>query len=470
MAIPSDLLVGADLVALECFAAGQLRVIGTAPDWLGLIVTPTADGHQAEALGYLEAFIRLAEPFWDAQRTGRLRSGPWSEVHPDAEQAFEASAICFNQRRILIVERLGDEFNERQTILQRAREANLRQLPRQRQVAEQVEAVFAGVPVLLFALNRHGVFTLLEGRGLRSLGLRAEEFIGRDMHEVCLDTPETIAQFEHVIAGHTLSRLIELRGAVLQAWLTPIRAVGGMIDGAVGLAAHITDRIRAQETLEARYQELEAFIYTVSHDLRTPLVSIQGMAGLMAEAIDRGDKAEAHELLGRITANAGRMEQLLADLLTISRVGRHAIPASHFNLGDVIQEVLPDLRRDGLILEQPESWPTLHLPRSLVYQVVANLLGNASKWAGTPPRIRLGLTTNDQTVTLTVDDNGPGVPAHARDHVFHLFAKLEPHSEGSGIGLSIVRRIVEDLGGRVWVEDSTLGGASFRVMLPSTAG
>jgi PAS domain S-box-containing protein len=117
----------------------------------------------------------------------------------------------------------------------------------------------------------------------------------------------------------------------------------------------------------------------------------------------------------------------------------------------------------------PERWPEVLYPRSALYQVLANLLGNAAKFAGregAPPRVVVGWEAADGLVTVRVSDNGPGVPPSLRDKVWGLFQQMDPKAEGTGVGLAIVKRIAERHGGRAWVEDSPLAGAAFAVTMP----
>jgi signal transduction histidine kinase len=248
---------------------------------------------------------------------------------------------------------------------------------------------------------------------------------------------------------------------------------------ATGLGIAI-ERSEAMERLAVQTRELrernaeqDAFIYTVSHDLRGPLIAIEGMAALVNEAVSRGDGAEAAFLAGRVSANVARMTQLLDDLLTLSRVGRAGESPVPVDLGSTFASVLTDLdarvRARGVRVAAEGAWPSVLYPPSEAYQVLLNLVGNAVKFAGRdglPPQVLVRCHHEGERVTLTVEDNGPGIPAAFRERVFALFQKVNAKAEGTGVGLAIVKRVAERHGGDAWVEDSALGGAAFRVTMP----
>jgi sigma-B regulation protein RsbU (phosphoserine phosphatase) len=230
--------------------------------------------------------------------------------------------------------------------------------------------------------------------------------------------------------------------------------------------------------LQTRNEELETFVYTASHDLRQPLLSIAGMSELLDEAVNEGNDGDVAFLLKRVNVNVARMQSLLDDLLRLSRAGRTVEAPEALPLGATVQRVLDELSHrlnsQDVAVEAPSEWPVVLYSPTDLYQVVANLLGNAAKWAGQttdgrrePPRVRLAWTHSGGVVTLSVEDNGPGIAREYREKVFDLFQKVDARAEGTGVGLAIVRRTVERHGGHAWVGESDLGGAAFCVTLPS---
>ena len=225
--------------------------------------------------------------------------------------------------------------------------------------------------------------------------------------------------------------------------------------------------------LEARNAEQETFVYTVSHDLRQPLLAIHGMADLLADAVRDGNGEESAFLLGRVTRNVEKMGHLLNDLLALSRASRTIEVPERLPLGDVIASVLnelePRLKARRVKLQLPESWPDVSYPRPAAYQVLANILGNAAKFAGRKgkaPVIRVQWENDGQHAVIRICDNGPGIPSNYREKVFGLFQKMDAQAEGTGVGLAIVKRLAERNGGSISVEDGPLGGASFVLSMP----
>jgi signal transduction histidine kinase/putative methionine-R-sulfoxide reductase with GAF domain len=281
-----------------------------------------------------------------------------------------------------------------------------------------------------------------------------------------------------VIVGGSPRGLLAVVLPERRTWSREDRALLEAVADGLGSAlerAQFIERLgRQSRELEERNAEQETFIYTVSHDLRTPLLSINGMADLLLEAVRAGDRDESEFLVVRVQRNVDRMGQLLSDLLDLSRIGRLDEVARSLDLGDSVMTALAQvadrISARGLELSGPDEWPSVHYPQSELEQVLTNLIGNAVKWAGRDgerPRVRLGVEREGERVMLRVDDNGPGVPPRYRERVFGLFQRLDPSAEGTGVGLAIVKRIAERNGGRAWVEDSDLGGASFRLTLPA---
>jgi PAS domain S-box-containing protein len=230
-------------------------------------------------------------------------------------------------------------------------------------------------------------------------------------------------------------------------------------------------RERTQE-LESHKQELEAFVYTVSHDLRVPLHKLLLSSELLTDAIAGKYSENATLLVEGIESGVHRMDQLIRDLLHLSRAGRSLESAVRVNLGETIDRVIgelePMIQARGVLVHRTESWPDVTYPQTELYQIVLNLLGNAARFAGqdSRPEVRVAWTLEDSNIVLSVEDNGAGIPETQRSKVFELFAKFDPSDSGTGVGLAIVKRIAERHGGAVEVDESPLGGARFRIRIP----
>ena len=236
----------------------------------------------------------------------------------------------------------------------------------------------------------------------------------------------------------------------------------------------ITERRQKQKELQDKNTELERFTYTVSHDLKSPLITIKGFAGALLHDVVAGRYQRLESDLRRIADAADKMGGLLGNLLELSRIGRIMNPPSDVNLAELTQEVVGLLA--GSITEhkvevviQP-GLPTVYGDQRRLAQVLQNLIENAVKFMGNQPnpRIEIGTRKDLEEQVIYVQDNGIGVDPHYHETVFGLFNKLDTGTQGTGIGLALVRRIVEIHGGRVWVESQGKGfGTTFCFTLSS---
>jgi signal transduction histidine kinase len=220
---------------------------------------------------------------------------------------------------------------------------------------------------------------------------------------------------------------------------------------------------KANQKLEAKNAELERFTYTVSHDLRSPLITIRGYLGHLETSAAEGNLERFREDAARIKGATTRMDALLRDLLELSRVGRVLNPASNVSMAAVARDASDLLRgplRDcGARLEIAPDLPAVRGDRQRLLEVVQNLVENGIKFMGdqSEPTIRIGVRPDPNHPIFFVSDNGIGIDPKHHQKVFDLFEKLDPRAEGTGVGLALVKRIVEAHGGRVWIE-SPAGG------------
>ncbi len=247
------------------------------------------------------------------------------------------------------------------------------------------------------------------------------------------------------------------------------------------------ERERFIAELQAKNTELERFTYTVSHDLKSPLVTIQGFLGFLERDLQSGDAGRVAGDVGRIRGAAGKMQRLIDDLLELSRIGRMTNPPEDVALAELAGEVRELLagtiaERGAEVVIAPDL-PVVRGDRTRLRQVVQNLMQNALQYMGDQrlPRIEVGVRPAEDGPddVLTVRDNGIGIEPQYRDTVFELFQRLDAGTEGSGVGLALVKRIVEVHGGRVWVEsvppkggqgtEGTGTGSTFCFTLPPAA-
>jgi signal transduction histidine kinase len=278
------------------------------------------------------------------------------------------------------------------------------------------------------------------------------------------------------------------RSALQMIWIGGIVALFIVVGAAVQVNRELIHRERAQERIERlnnelelragelaeANRELEAFTYSVAHDLRAPLRHIDGFSSILQEDHEPILPDEARQHLSSIREGATKMGRLIDELLKLSRLGRKELTIERVELEPLIQRVIRSLEPetiDRLITWRVGDLRAVDCDPLLIEQVFANLLGNAVKYTGprNPAIIEVRQTLADGQVLITVMDNGVGFDMKYCDKLFGVFQRLHRQDEfdGTGIGLATVQRIVQKHGGRVWAEAEIDKGATFSFTLPT---
>jgi PAS domain S-box-containing protein len=219
--------------------------------------------------------------------------------------------------------------------------------------------------------------------------------------------------------------------------------------------------------LENKNAELEKFTYTVSHDLKSPIVTIGGFLGFLESDLQKGLYENIPKTIGRIRDAAKKMERLLNELLELSRIGRLVNPPLDVSFGELVSETLElvdgQLRENQVEVKVDAEFPLVRVDRVRIVEVLQNLITNAAKFMGKQkhPLIDIGMKSINEENIFFVKDNGSGIAPEFHDRIFGLFNKLDPFSDGTGIGLALVKRIIEVHGGRIWVESELGKGTTF---------
>jgi light-regulated signal transduction histidine kinase (bacteriophytochrome) len=219
--------------------------------------------------------------------------------------------------------------------------------------------------------------------------------------------------------------------------------------------------------LEEANRELEAFSYSVSHDLRAPIRSIEGFSKALFEEYGEGLEAEGRDYLDRIRAATRRMSQLIDDLLGLSRINRAPLQRQQMDISNLAQKIISEIRE-----RQGERAVSINIERGLTAEVdpglqalLENLLGNAWKFTAKRPqgRIDVGQEQHGEEIVFFVRDNGAGFDMAYAKMLFSPFQRFDSEAEfeGTGIGLATVQRIVSRHGGRVWADAAADRGATF---------
>lgn len=230
---------------------------------------------------------------------------------------------------------------------------------------------------------------------------------------------------------------------------------------------------RRTRELEVAVHELEAFTYSVSHDLRTHLVTMGGFASILWSEHRESLTPEAQGHLERVLRASRRMDAFVQDLLRYSRITRAEIVPERIPLGEVMESattaLAPLLAERGAEVEVHGNLPVVQADRHLLGRAVENLLSNAVKFVpeGRVPRVQVRARTTGHRVRLEIQDNGVGIAEEDRGRIFEAFERLDPGSfQGTGVGLTIVKRALERMGGDVGLRSEPGEGSTFWVVLP----
>lgn len=222
--------------------------------------------------------------------------------------------------------------------------------------------------------------------------------------------------------------------------------------------------------LSTKNAELESFVYTISHDLKTPIVTIEGSVGALREDFEGVLPRDAERFLDYMSNAAKKMELLINDLLELSRIGRLVANKTTVPFEDLINDALgilqPQIDARGISIDIGKNLPALYGEKKRLGQVIYNLLNNAIKYIGKDnpaPRIEIGISADKGRSAFYVRDNGIGIDSKYFDKIFHIFERLPSakHEDGTGIGLTIVKRIIEYHGGRIWLTSELGKGTTF---------
>ena len=390
--------------------------------------------------------------------------------------------------------RVSQDLTERKRV-----EENLRRSE------EQLRLLVEGVQdYALCLLDAEGRVISWNSASERIEGYRPEELVGRHFSLIFNGQDQEQGRPRKAIEtaatqGHFEDEFWLVRKDGSGYWanvvLSPVRAEDGRLIGFTQVIRNITERKRSQdevrrwnaeleervkqrtEQLEAANKELEAFSYSVSHDLRAPLRHIEGFIAMLRESAEKNLTDDQREILQVIGNAAKKMDRLIDDILLFSRTARAEMSTVNVDMAAVIEAARNEVK--ALAEGRKIKWTIHPLPEvpgdlALLRQVVVNLLANAIKYTvkQSKPHIEVGVEETEQEYIFFVRDNGVGFDQNYAHKLFGVFQRLHPAKEfpGTGIGLAIVRRIVARHGGRTWAEGSVERGATFYFSLPKTAG
>ncbi|MBI4986425.1 MAG: PAS domain S-box protein [Rhodocyclales bacterium] len=394
---------------------------------------------------------------------------------------------------------LGTSLNEASAKLLAKERQLLDERERLRESEEKYRTIFEESFDGLFLTTPAGKIVEMNKKGVAMLGYGDKaEVLGLDLaQDVYAQAPDRNRILAMVEAQGTAEYEVAVKkkdGTTLLAHcaLTAVRDDEGAVASFRGIIRDVTARRKAEEEirklnqelerrvaertaqLESANKELEAFAYSVSHDLRAPLRHVDGFLGLLKEKIATTLDEEGRHFVDTIARAAKQMEALIDDLLSFSRMGRFEMAQSEVDLAALVREVIGRLEPETAgrdVRWQIADLPVVSGDRSMLRVALDNLIANALKFTRhcQPAQIEIGCATGDATETVVfVRDNGAGFDMKYADKLFGVFQRLHraDEFEGTGIGLANVRRVVARHGGRTWAEGKVGAGATFYFSLP----
>jgi PAS domain S-box-containing protein len=353
-------------------------------------------------------------------------------------------------------------------------------ITREHEALEQVEfqsmfleLILNNIPFPLYYKDLNGIYTGCNKVFCEFLGREKSDIIGKSVFDIFeRDQAQMFHEKDQALLSDGGSQIYETEvtfpdGRKMDAMFhkSVFQNLQNLHLGIIGIYFDITQRVKAEkviknqlEELERINNELERFSYTVSHDLRSPLVTIKGFLGLLKEDLAEQNMEQVQEDIMRIGNATDKMQQLLEDLLKLSRAGKMVEQKESFSMSQVAKEAEELLygllkgKKCEIVIEP--DMPMVLAGKARIREIFQNLMENAVKFSIEKPNqwVKVYARNQDGNYVYCVEDNGMGIPEKYHEKIFGLFNKLDNNSSGTGLGLSLVKRIVENHNGRIWVE------------------
>jgi PAS domain S-box-containing protein len=412
------------------------------------------------------------------EQLGRTMSWEVRKVRKDGAVLWvreTAKAMLIKNRPVVLI--VCEDITERK----RAEEALAR-------TEQRLRAVIANAPIILFALDRAGVFTLSEGRGLNALGLEPGRVVGQSVFEVYRAAPQVLSAVRRALAGEPFTEVVDVNDLVFETYYIPFLDERGEVAGVNGVAINVTERKRAEEALRQAQAELAhvtrvltlgELAASIAHEVNQPLAAVttNGNAGLRWLARQPPNLEEARECLQRIIRDTNRASEVIA---RIRAPLRKAEPQkARLAINDVVAEVIAlaegEVRRNGVALhtDLAADLPPVLADRIQLQQVLLNLLLNgveAMRAVTDRPRELIVQSQKEEAdaIRIAVQDSGTGIDPQHLERIFTAFFTTKP--AGLGMGLPISRSIIEAHGGRLWATPNVGPGVTMQFTLPTGDG
>lgn len=335
----------------------------------------------------------------------------------------------------------------------------------------RLRTILTGAPIVLFSLDRAGVFTVVEGMGGAGTGFVTEDLVGSSVHEAYRHMPDLLEIIDAALRGRTGVITQSVGHMAFEIRCSPVIR-RERVDGVVGVATDVTERLRAQRMKDE-------FVSIVSHELRTPLTSIRGSLGLIEGGVAGELPPKAKDLVRIARTNTDRLVRLINDILDLDKMeaGRVTLKRTPVDTWPVVDEVLGQMHGYAEqasvrveVVDRDPGCPPVHADRDRLVQVLTNLLSNAIKFSPENGCVEVRAAARQGRVRFSVTDHGPGIAQADIPRLFQKFHQLDASDTrargGSGLGLVIAKSLVEAHHGQIGV-DSQLGeGSTFYFEIP----
>jgi PAS domain S-box-containing protein len=364
--------------------------------------------------------------------------------------------------------------------------ASIIDITERKRAEQQFKLVVDAVPNAMLLVDAAGRMTFVNRNAESLFGYTRDELIGQPLEmlvprRVRTRHPEHVRDFFAAPRARPMGAGRELHGCrkdgtevLIEIGLNPIETSDGLCT--LASIIDVTERRKEQDELRRSNAELEQFAYIASHDLQEPLRMVASYTELLAQRYEGKLDARADKYIYYAVDGARRMQRLVADLLLYSRVGSQGKELVAVNSNDVLKRVITmlddNIKSTSTTVEHGEL-PTVLADEGQLTQLLQNLIGNAIKFRSTaPPHVHVEATPQEGRWLFRVCDNGIGIDMQYAERIFQMFQRLHERGkyDGSGIGLSIAKRIVERHGGRIWVESQPSMGTTFFFTLRGVTG
>jgi PAS domain S-box-containing protein len=371
--------------------------------------------------------------------------------------------------------------------LRAAREQEARQMQTIEENREQIEIIINNAPNAVIVINQDSNILRWNKKAEEVFGWKVEEVLNKRLHQFIMPDKHVSAHYDgiqHFLEtgeGPLLNQVIEISAVRRNGEEFPIEIAISAVKSRnnflfIAFINDISARKKAQAELlnlnhhlEASNKELEAFTYSVSHDLRAPLRAISGYSQLLTERAGTGLDAQTTGFIHSISANTKRMGRLIDDLLSLSRFSRAELQRTTINVNELVNNVIAELSQSDKNFAKTQitvrDLPPVKADYNLLQQVYINLIANAVKYSSLKekPTVEIGSLKKAGKTVYFVKDNGSGFDMEFYNKLFGVFQRLHDSREfeGTGVGLAIVKRIITKHQGEIWAESEVDKGATF---------